>query len=126
ANSITDGACLGAPQAFFSIDATTHVDEFNNCANGADYGDWITHTPSEVQDGITNGTGSPFLTLTSPETRALDVIGYRLAAQPAITAITPSSALPPATFDATITGTNLTGATAVTFRGTGVTATIGR
>jgi hypothetical protein len=65
---------------YFSIDGgATNLDTFNNCDNGADYGDWITHTPSQVQDAITNGTGNPFLTSASPETVALDVIGYTRA-----------------------------------------------
>ncbi len=74
-------SCSGTvPRAFFSIDGgATNIDEFNNCNNGGDYGDWVTHTPTQVQDAFTNNTGAPFLTLTSAETRALDVIGYSLA-----------------------------------------------
>ena len=74
-----NASCVSPPQAFFSIDGTTHINEFHNCSDGADYGDWITHTPSQVQDAVTNGSGSPSLNLTSSETRALDVIGYTLA-----------------------------------------------
>lgn len=58
------------------------MNQFNNCNNGGDYGDWISHTPSQVQDAFTNGTGSPFLTATSSETVALDVIGYTLVPVP--------------------------------------------
>jgi PEP-CTERM motif len=73
----------GAPAAFFSIDGgVTNLNQFNNCNNGGDYGDWISHTPSQVQDAFTNGTGSPFLTATSSETVALDVIGYTLVPVP--------------------------------------------
>jgi hypothetical protein len=69
------------PAAFFSIDGgSTDLDDFNNCANGGDYGDWITHTPSQVQDAFTNSSATPSLTVTSPEVRALDVIGYNIVA----------------------------------------------
>lgn len=75
-----NASCNGAPQAFFSIDGgATDLNEFNNCDNGGDYGDWITHTPTQVQDAFTNNSGSPSLTVTSSEVRALDVIGYTLA-----------------------------------------------
>ena len=37
---------VATPRAFLSINGgTTNLNEFNNCANGGDYGDWITHTP---------------------------------------------------------------------------------
>jgi hypothetical protein len=68
-----------APSAFFSIDGgVTNLNAFNNCDNGGDYGDWITHTPSQVQDAFTNFSGTPFLTVTSTEVRGLDVIGYNI------------------------------------------------
>src|SRR5207249_1740444 len=65
-----------------------------------------------VTTGI--GTSPPFtgFTVTSP-------------APPAITGISPSSGTPGTSVPATISGTNLNGATAVTFSGSGVTATIG-
>src|SRR5438093_6876446 len=65
-----------------------------------------------VTTGI--GTSLPFtgFTVTSP-------------APPAITGISPSSGTPGTSVPATISGTNLNGATAVTFSGSGVTATIG-
>jgi hypothetical protein len=72
-----------APSAFFSIDGgNTNLNAFNNCDNGGDYGDWITHTPSQVQDAFTNFSGTPFLSATSTEVRALDVIGYTIVATP--------------------------------------------
>lgn len=75
-----DLACNTA--AYFSIDGgVTHLNSFNNCNNGGDYGDWITHTPSQVQDAFTNGTGSSGLTVGSDEVTALDVIGYTLKQQ---------------------------------------------
>src|SRR3989442_3565922 len=65
-----------------------------------------------VTTGI--GTSLPFtgFTVTSP-------------APPAITGISPSSGTPGTRVPATIRGRNLNGATAVTFSGSGVTATIG-
>jgi|SRR6266850_2193112 len=79
ANGSTTNPCSSAPMSFFSIDGgTTDLNQFNNCNNGGDYGDWITHTPSQVQDAFTNGTGSPSLSVTSSEVRALDVIGYNV------------------------------------------------
>jgi hypothetical protein len=80
ANASTTNPCA-APSAFFSIDGgTTPLDEFNNCNNGGDYGDWVNHTPAQVQDAFTGGGGTS-LAITSPEVRALDVIGYSVAAQ---------------------------------------------
>jgi hypothetical protein len=77
ANASTTIPC-GPPSAFFSIDGgATDLDEFNNCNNGGDYGDWIMHTPAQVQDAFSAGPASP-LTITSSEVRALDVIGYSL------------------------------------------------
>jgi hypothetical protein len=71
--------CVATPSAFFSINGgVTNLNQFNNCDNGGDYGDWITHTPSQVQDAFTNGSAAPSLTLSSSEVRALDVIGYNI------------------------------------------------
>jgi hypothetical protein len=68
---------LRSTPPYFSINGgVTNLDDFNNCNNGGDYGDWITHTPSQVQDAFTNFSAAPFLTYPLPETRALDVIGY--------------------------------------------------
>jgi hypothetical protein len=80
ANTSTTNPCGGGtPAAFFSIDGgTTNVDDFNNCNNGGDYGDWITHTPSQVQDAFTNASAAASLSISSPEVRALDVIGYSI------------------------------------------------
>jgi hypothetical protein len=65
------------PAAFFSIDGgATNLNQFLNCNGVGDYGDWISHNPSQVQDAVTDQIGVPTLTLTSAETRALDVIGY--------------------------------------------------
>ena len=79
-NSSSGNPCTGGtPAAFFSIDGGhTDLDDFNNCNNGGDYGDWISHSPPQVQDAITSG-GSAFLMVSSPEIRALDVMGFNLA-----------------------------------------------
>jgi len=67
-----------APPAYFSINGgITLLNTFNNCDNGGDYGDWITHSPPQVQDAFSSG-GSPSLTLNSSEVRALDAIGYNI------------------------------------------------
>jgi hypothetical protein len=83
ANTSTTNPCTSTPASFFSIDSgTTDLDTFNNCNNGGDYGDWITHTPSsQVQDAFINASPpSPSLSITSPEVRALDVIGFTIVA----------------------------------------------
>ena len=83
--SFNTNACGSGPAAYFSIDGgATNLNGFNNCANGADYGDWVTHTPTQIQDAITNGTSAPFMTTALPESVALDVIGYTLAGSRAI------------------------------------------
>ena len=70
--------------AYFSINGgVTNLNSFNNCNNGGDFGDWVTHTPSQVQDAFTNGSGSSGLTVSSAEVTALDVIGYTLIPEPA-------------------------------------------
>lgn len=82
ANTSTTNPCGGGtPAAFFSIDGgTTNLDDFNNCNNSGDYGDWITHSPPQVQDAFINISGTPpSLTTSSSEVRALDVIGYSIA-----------------------------------------------
>lgn len=82
ANTSTTNPCgSGTPAAFFSIDGgTTDLDDFNNCNNGGDYGDWITHSPPQVQDAFINISGTPpSLTTSSSEVRALDVTGYSIA-----------------------------------------------
>jgi hypothetical protein len=82
ANTSTTHPCTSTAASFFSIDGgATDLNEFNDCNNGGDYGDWITHTPSQVQDAFTNFSGSPSLSATSSEVRALDVIGYTIASK---------------------------------------------
>jgi hypothetical protein len=78
--STTNPCSNTTPTSFFSIDGgTTNVNQFNNCNNGGDYGDWITHTPSQVQDAFTDGSADPSLLVRSAEVRALDVIGFNIA-----------------------------------------------
>jgi hypothetical protein len=80
ANGSMTNPCTSTPLAFFSIDrGATDLDDFNNCDNGGDYGDWIAHTPAQVQDAFANNSGSPSLLLGSAEVRALDVTGYSIA-----------------------------------------------
>ena len=73
--------CFPAPpRAFYSIDGgATNLNEFNNCANGGDYGDWVTSSPPQVQDAF-GSPGAQFLTLTDPAVVGLDVIGYTFKA----------------------------------------------
>ncbi len=64
--------------AFFSIDGTTDLAQFDNQNDGGDFGDWQSNPlPSgvmpEVQDAFATAFSNPAL---SVELRALDVIGY--------------------------------------------------
>ena len=106
ANASTTNPCSGStPRAFFSIDGgATKLNEFNNCNNGGDYGDWITHTPSQVQDAFTNASASPSLTANSSEVRALDVIGYNLPQKAVMSSPTPGATLTSATVTFTWAG----------------------
>jgi len=74
-------SCAGASTAFFSLNGTTDLAQFNNCNNGGDYGDWQSpSSPPQVQDAFGSPGSSPSLTRTSPEIVALDAIGYNLTA----------------------------------------------
>ena len=57
----------------------TSINDFNNCSNNGDYGDWVTHSPTQVQDAFANNTAKPFMIGSSSETRALDGVGYTRA-----------------------------------------------
>lgn len=63
-------------RAFFSIDGgVTNIVEYNQLnRTGGDWGDWIVHTPGQVQDFA----GSPGVTVDmgASEMRLLDVVGY--------------------------------------------------
>jgi hypothetical protein len=83
---VSDGSnsyqCNNVGSAYFSIDGgNTNLNNFNNCDNGGDYGDWAIHHPGQVQDFQGGGGGVPSLTVSSIETRALDVIGWTRATQ---------------------------------------------
>jgi hypothetical protein len=71
-------------RAFFSIDGTSDLAEFDNQADGGDWGDWRSGPlPSgaqpKVQDAFITPHANPAL---SVELRAMDVIGYDFAAVP--------------------------------------------
>ena len=66
--------------SYFSIDGTTNLVQFNNTGNG-DYGDWASGSGTvRVQDAVGTPGSNPVLIASSAEVRALDVIGYDLAA----------------------------------------------
>jgi hypothetical protein len=65
-------------KAFFSIDGTTDLAQFDNQNDGGDFGDWQSNplpfaVQPEVQDAFATPGADPAL---SVELRALDVIGY--------------------------------------------------
>lgn len=67
--------------AYFSINGTTDLAQFNNVANGADFGDWASNplppgVSPQVQDAFATPGSTP--TLGPNELQALDVIGYDL------------------------------------------------
>ncbi len=64
--------------AFFSIDGTTDLVQFNQSGVG-DYGDWHTSATPRVQDAFGTPGANPSLGV---ELTALDVIGYDRAATP--------------------------------------------
>jgi hypothetical protein len=73
-------------QAFFSLDGTTDLAQFDNQNDGGDFGDWQSNplpggVAPKVQDAFATPGSTPFLTSTSPESIALDAMGYNLAAQ---------------------------------------------
>jgi PEP-CTERM motif-containing protein len=66
--------------AYFSIDGTTRLAQFDNRNDGGDFGDWLSNPlPSgaqpKVQDAFATPHASPALGV---ELTALDVIGYDL------------------------------------------------
>ncbi|MBI1335299.1 MAG: NF038122 family metalloprotease [Armatimonadetes bacterium] len=71
----------GAHHAYFSLDGTTHIDEFNQINySGGDYADWIVHGTPQIQDWA--GTTGPGADMVSSEWRALDVSGYDFTTVP--------------------------------------------
>ena len=78
-NPSTDGSC-STPNAYFSVDGgATNLSNYNNCANGGDYGDWANNPTVQVQDAFGDGTSTAFLTLASPEVTLLEAVGYDFA-----------------------------------------------
>ena len=76
-----------AATAFFSIDGTTDLAQFDNQNDGGDFGDWQSNPlPPGVAPKVQDAFPTPFATpLLSVELTALDVIGYNFAvAQPAV------------------------------------------
>lgn len=77
----------GFDGAYFSLDGKTFLVQFNNTANGGDYGDWWSSTapganrPARVQDAFAYPGTNPTLAtdLGTPEIVALDAIGYNYA-----------------------------------------------
>jgi hypothetical protein len=70
--------------AYFSLDSTTRLAQFNNTNNGGDYGDWQSSphppgVPPQVQDAFATPHATPTLGV---ELTALDVIGYDLSTVP--------------------------------------------
>jgi hypothetical protein len=70
--------------AFFSIDGTTKLAQFDNQNDGGDFGDWQSNplpqgADPQVQDAFATQFSHPTLGV---ELRALDVIGYDLAPVP--------------------------------------------
>ncbi len=65
--------------AFFSVDGTTHIEQYNTSGTG-DWGDWIVHTPGQVQDW--EGTPDQIVNYGVGETSLLDAVGYNTAAAP--------------------------------------------
>jgi hypothetical protein len=70
-------------QAFFSIDTTTDLAQFDNQNQGTDFGDWQSNPlPSGVQPEVQDAVFSPGATpALGVELTALDVIGYDLSQQ---------------------------------------------
>lgn len=66
--------------AFFSLDGTTDIVEFNQSAVG-DWGDWIHHSTPQVQD-FSGTKGVPY-DMGPSEIAALDAIGYNAVPEPA-------------------------------------------
>ena len=72
-----------AAQAFFSINGTTDLAQFDNQNDGGDLGDWQSNplpsgVPPKVQDAFATPLATPSLGV---ELTALDVIGYNFNAQ---------------------------------------------
>lgn len=72
-----------AAKAYFSLDGSTLLAQFDNQSDGGDWGDWQSNPRAsgvlpQVQDAFATPGSNPFLALTSPEVTALDAMGYNL------------------------------------------------
>ena len=86
-NTSMDMPCTGSPTAYLSINSgVTNLDQYNNCNNGGDYGDWIYTDGKQVQDAFGPPDQASSLSLSSPEVALLDAVGYNF--------ISPSTAVP--------------------------------
>ena len=68
----------GAVAAYFSYSGATDLAQFNNICNGADFGDWASGGPLQVQNAY--GTPGQTPAYGSNEIAALSAIGYTVAA----------------------------------------------
>jgi hypothetical protein len=64
------------------ISESTNLANYNNCNNGGDYGDWIGTDGLLVPDPFGPDTQAAALTLSSPETKVLDAVGYNFGSTP--------------------------------------------
>jgi hypothetical protein len=92
----TSPSCADAPAAFFSLNGTTDLAQFNNCTDGENYAAWQSNpfpngVGPQVQDASLTVGASPSLNADSPELVALDAIGYDLIAQDTTASPEPSS-----------------------------------
>jgi len=79
-NTSTSFPCSGTPTAYLSVDGgITNLDNYNNCNNGGDYGDWYCDDGSQVQCFAGPGTVAASMILGSPEVQLLDAVGYNFA-----------------------------------------------
>jgi hypothetical protein len=76
-NSSADVPCTGSPTAYFSVNGgVTNLNDYNNCNNGGDYGDWNDDSGLQVQDAFGPDDVASSLNLNSPEVTLLDAVGY--------------------------------------------------
>ena len=76
-NTSTSFPCSGTPTAYFSVNSgVTNLQDYNNCNNGGDYGDWYCDDGSLVQCFAGPGNVPASLSLSSPEVALLDAVGY--------------------------------------------------
>lgn len=73
--------CASPGSAYFSINGTTMLDQFNNACNGGDFADWASGAnPPNVGPQVQDAFGTPGATVSlgpgSLEVTALEAIGY--------------------------------------------------